>query len=229
MPDRDRDYTPRRRAERDRRPVKNTIGRLAGSQLENARRYLSGELVRALAAVERYWRPGYNQPSLLAEGGGGTVKLFGPGRAPLEEEPDFYTLRFKTRGAIIGAESGMFVLKAHQIVMPDAAFFLAVAHLRADALCCANCAEMPEGHDRFSEPAKHRLPKGERCYLNEVFRSPLGIWVTHATMVVKAEDVPAEHTHVALALFDRSVVYETDELPTPKQAPKPGRPKKDVS
>lgn len=224
-----RDYRPRVRSERERTPVTTPVPSLAGSQAESARRYLSGELVRALSKVERYWRPGFDEPSLLAEGGNVSgVKLFGPGRVPPLEEPGFYTLRFKTRGTIIGAESGMFVLKPHQLVMRDDAFLLAIAHLRARGLCCANCAEMPEGHDRFSEPAKHRLPKGERCYLSEVLRSPLAIWVTHAKEVVKVKELPAEHVHVALELFDRAVVYEIEEEQVIKPARKRGRPKKEV-
>lgn len=224
-----RNYKPRVKQERERKPVKTTVSPLAGSRKEMARRYLSGELIRALSKVERYWRPGFDEPSLLAEGGNVSgVKLFGPGRAPLEETPDFYTLRYKTRGTIIGAESGMFVLEPHQIVMRDEAFFVGVAHLRADGLCCENCAEMPGDHDRFSEPDKHRLPKGETCHLNELLRSPLGIWVTHATMVVKAKDVPDEHVKIALALFDRATVYEIGAEPVVKQARKRGRPKKDM-
>ena len=225
-----RDHKPRVRQERERKSVKTPVPPLAGSRKENARRYLSGELIRALSKIERYWRPGFDDPLLLVQhsGSGSGVRLFGPGRAPPEELPDFYTLRFKTRGTIIGAESGMFVLKPHQIVMRDEAFLLAVAHLRSKELCCVNCAEMPYGHDRFSAPDKHRLAEGESCRLNEVLRSPLAIWVTQAYMVVKAEGVPPEHTHVALTIFDRAVAYEIEEEPVVKKARKRGRPKKEV-
>jgi hypothetical protein len=155
--------------------------------------------------------PDTTTPSLLAEGGsGGEFKLVGPGCAPLEYPPDFYTLRFKTRPTLIGAESGVFHLHAHQIVMREEAFETALAHLRAESLCCENCAEHPRGPFMFSETNKHRLPKGERCYLNEVIRAPLPIWVTHAFMVVKAKDVPDEHVRVALTLFDRAVAYPID-------------------
>jgi hypothetical protein len=185
--------------------------KLTGSQRENARRYLSGELIRALGGVEKYWRPGYDNPSLLAEGGSSSeFKLVGPGRAPPLNGPDFYTLRFKTRPTLIGAESGVFHLHAHQLVMREEAFDTAVAHLRAEGLCCENCAEHPRGPRMFSKTNEHGLPKGERCYLNEVIRNPLGLWVTQAFMVVKAKDVPDEYVRVALTLFDRAVAYPID-------------------
>ena len=51
-----------------------------------ARRWLSGELIRALAKVEQHWRPGWHNKSLLAPGGHVTAaRLFGPGRAPIPE------------------------------------------------------------------------------------------------------------------------------------------------
>lgn len=231
-----RDYTPRRRTktkrERERKVVPDTLRKLAGSQKENARRYLSGELVRALSRVEAHWRPGWDDPSHRSSSGHVTsARLFGPGRAPIAEEdaPDHYTLRFKTRGTIIGADGGMFVLGSHQLVLRDETFLLAIAHLRADGLCCENCAEMPYWHDMFSKVEEHRLKPGEVCHLNHLLRSPLGIWVTHSQAVVKAKVVPEEHVRIALALFDRTAWYEVDEPERPQPAKKkPGRPKTKV-
>lgn len=222
-----RDYTPRRRVERERKAVPETLRQLAGSQRESARRFLSGELIRALSRVEAHWRPGWDDPSNRASSGHVTsARLFGPGRAPIAEEdaPDHYTLRFKTRGTIIGADGGMFVLGSHQLVLRDETFLLAIAHVRADGLCCENCAEMPYWHDMFSKPEDHHLPKGETCHLNTLLRSPLSIWVTHAQAVVKAKEVPEEHVRIALALFDRAAWYEVDE--PERTPPGPGRPKK---